>query len=703
MVDVVPTEILSYLDPKAFLKTILTCKSLYDQKSIHKLVVKLYISTTLNISFEEALSFTKFKLHTEESWIKVFSFLYNRQKCYSPILTGITLSSGSEHSLLLSDNGELYSWGYGILGALGHGDTRTQHMPKRIMYFKDQRVIDVSCGEQHTLAVTNDGRVYGCGWTSNGRLGLGGGLNAGIGFHRSLPTGIRPTIPIKRVSCGGAHSLLLATSGVVFSFGKNDNGQLGTNDKKSRMGATIINFIQGRKDQELNTSNNNGIDDKAILRFQQIEAGQAHSMFLSTNGFIYACGCSCGGRLGITSLEDILQPQPIEGIFGGDTTNTNSDMNRNSIIGELNETYAIFVTAGSAHNILIDNLYRAWSFGWGGQGCLGIDRAMSIDQMVVHPSPIESLIDIPIVNASAGVSHSLFVSKSGAVFSCGFGKLGRLGLGSHGTEMRPRIISSILGTYKVVSASAGGVHSIFITECSTVLACGWCIRGQTGTALISPSSPKRSNLTNYNDDDDASTEDCVLVPTPIHILNGKIHVKVNNEITDNNINNFNGVVGRRKLKRETKAICLIQNKLRRILAKQRFKNKINEIWIKTYDYRTGYFYYYNQQTKASQWVKPYQGILNEFEDVPMTKRSYQIFQKIYEIKTAPLSVVATTIQKYYRGWRRRKKTQEYIQMHYEKLFDSERNAYYYFSNLTNKAQWEKPKLLFENEDLLLAK
>ena len=73
---------------------------------------------------------------------------------------------------------------------------------------------------------------------------------------------------------------------VVFSFGKNDNGQLGTNDKKTRMGATIINFIQGRKDQELNTSNNNGIDDKAILRFQQIEAGQAHSMFLSTNGFI---------------------------------------------------------------------------------------------------------------------------------------------------------------------------------------------------------------------------------------------------------------------------------------------------------------------------------------------------------------------------------------------------------------------------------
>ena len=78
----------------------------------------------------------------------------------------------------------------------------------------------------------------------------------------------------------------------------------------------------------------------------------------------------------------------------------------------------------------------------------------------------------------------------------------------------------------------------------------------------------------------------------------------------------------------------------------------------------------------------------------MTKRSYQIFEKVYGIKTAPLSVVATTIQKYYRGWKRRKQTQAYLKDSYEKLFDEERNAWYYYSNITNTAQWNKPKLLY---------
>jgi alpha-tubulin suppressor-like RCC1 family protein len=694
MVDVVPTNISSYLDPKTFVKTVLTCKTLYDKKLLHELVVKIYMSSTLGIPFNDTVSMTKINVSRDESWLKLLSFIYNRQKRYSPILTGITLSSGSEHSILLSNTGELYSWGYGILGALGHGDTRTQHMPKKINHFRGQRIIDVSCGEQHTLAVANDGQVYGWGWTSNGRLGLGGGLKAGIGFHRSLPTSIRPTIPINRVSCGGAHSLLLASSGVVFSFGKNDNGQLGTNDKKNRMGATMIHFIPGQNDLELNNDNNNNGCNNTNVRFQQIEAGQAHSMFLSTNGFVYACGCSCGGRLGMTSLVDIVQPQPIEGLFGGNIKNTNRDGKGKRLNYQLNETYAIYITAGSAHNILIDNLYRAWAFGWGGQGCLGIDRTMSIDQMIVHPTPIESLIDIPIVNASAGVSHSLFVSNSGAAFSCGFGKLGRLGLGSHTNEMRPRIIQSLLGTYKVISASAGGVHSIFITECSTVLACGWSIRGQTGTAMNNPTSPERNvNRNNGADNDSEISEDCVLVPTPINVFNSKFHVKINSDIIDNNINHFNGIIRRRKLKKETKAICRIQNKLRSILARQRFKKKINQIWVKAYDYRSGYFYYYNTQNKVSQWIKPYQSILNEFEDIPMVKLSYRIFQKVYGIKTAPLSVVAITIQKYYRGWKRRKQTQAYIKDNYEKLFDEERNAWYYYSNITNTAQWNKPKLL----------
>ena len=675
--DVVPSALLVFLSPTTFVKTMITCKSLYSRKSIHELVAKLYISNVMNLPFKRADSLLQ--KHRNESWLNLYMFLYNRQKRYSPILTGVKATSGSEHSVILSDSGDLYSWGYGILGALGHGDTRTQHTPKKIKYFKSQRIIDVSCGEQHTLAVTADGKVHGWGWTSNGRLGLGSSLKAGLGFHRASPTSIRPTIQIRRVSCGGAHTLLLSHAGFVLGFGKNDNGQLGTGDKKARTGATSINFVPSKGGAET------GDEKDQLVRIQQIEAGQAHSLFLSTNGYIYACGCSCGGRLGITSSSDITKPVPIEGVFGG-----RRDLQNNSN-NQFEETYAIYISAGSAHNILIDNRYRVWSFGWGGQGCLGIDHAMSIDQMIVHPSPIESLIDIPIVNASAGVSHSLFVSKDGAVFSCGFGKNGKLGLGNHSNEMRPRIMSSILGKYRIVSASAGGVHSILISECSTVLACGWCIRGQTGTAKMIQTLLTDPELdTNATSELNQNENECVLLPTPINMLNSNIHVEVEKDFIDNNINKIHGIYRRKRNALETKAARRIQSSFRCLLARQRFKKQAQETWLKAYDYRSGHFYYHNRNSGQSQWVKPYQKVLGQFDDIPITEHSRQVCEKVLFIKTAPLTVVATTIQKYYRGWKSREKTRRAVNLQYETLYDSERNAYYYYSNITNIAQWKRP-------------
>ena len=398
---------------------------------------------------------------------------------------------------------------------------------------------------------------------------------------------------------------------------------------------------------------------------------------------IYACGCSCGGRLGITSSSDITKPEPIEGAFGGNL--------KNKCTNELGETYAIYISAGSAHNLFIDNYYRVWSFGWGGQGCLGVDRAMSIDQMIVHPSPIESLIDIPIVNASAGVSHSLFVSKDGAVFSCGFGKNGKLGLGNHNNEMRPRIMSSILGKYKIVLASAGGVHSILIAECSTILACGWCIRGQTGTAKeLQPFHNEPALNTNARNELNASENECVLLPTPVNTLNSKFHIEVEKDIIDNNINKSYGIYRSKRKALETKAVRRIQSNFRCILARRRFIKQIQDIWVKAYDYRSGHFYYHNRNSGQSQWTKPFQKVLGQLDDIPITEHSRQICQKVLFIKAAPLTIVATTIQKYYRGWKSREETRRAVNLEYETLYDSERNAYYYYSNITNVAQWKRP-------------
>ena len=92
-----------------------------------------------------------------------------------------------------------------------------------------------------------------------------------------------------------AHTLLLSRAGFVLGF-ENDNGQLGTGDKKTRTGATTITFVAGKSDVE--TVNKNVNKNDQLVRIQQIEAGfRSSQSILSTNGYIYACGCSCGGRL----------------------------------------------------------------------------------------------------------------------------------------------------------------------------------------------------------------------------------------------------------------------------------------------------------------------------------------------------------------------------------------------------------------------
>ncbi|CAG2174599.1 unnamed protein product [Oppiella nova] len=69
-----------------------------------------------------------------------------------------------------------HNWGYNIWGQLGRGVTPEEDYskPKRISYFDDKDVQQISCGFQHSLALTSSGQVYGWGRNWEGQIGLGG-------------------------------------------------------------------------------------------------------------------------------------------------------------------------------------------------------------------------------------------------------------------------------------------------------------------------------------------------------------------------------------------------------------------------------------------------------------------------------------------------------------------------------------------------
>ena len=87
------------------------------------------------------------------------------------------MSGGGYHSLALAANGDVWSWGLGSSGRLGHGDQQNQLLPKKIEAFAGQRVDFVSAGTYHSLAITADGAVFTWGKGERGCLGHGEDLS----------------------------------------------------------------------------------------------------------------------------------------------------------------------------------------------------------------------------------------------------------------------------------------------------------------------------------------------------------------------------------------------------------------------------------------------------------------------------------------------------------------------------------------------
>ena len=89
----------------------------------------------------------------------------------------VAVSAGAGHSLALAADGSVWSWGDGDYGKLGHGNRQYQLLPKKVEAFAGQRVVAVSAGAYRNLARTGDGAVYAWGEGGHGCLGHGEDLS----------------------------------------------------------------------------------------------------------------------------------------------------------------------------------------------------------------------------------------------------------------------------------------------------------------------------------------------------------------------------------------------------------------------------------------------------------------------------------------------------------------------------------------------
>ena len=157
----------------------------------------------------------------------------------------LAVAAGGGHSLVLTQAGAVLSFGWGTTLAgsscLGHGNEQDQRLPKVIEALRGQRATAVAAGECHSLVLTADGTVYSFGAGECGQLGHGDEED------HLLPTAVEALRGQHVVACsaGDHHSLMLTQAGVVLSCGAGEHGQLGHGDAATQLRPKAVEALRG--------------------------------------------------------------------------------------------------------------------------------------------------------------------------------------------------------------------------------------------------------------------------------------------------------------------------------------------------------------------------------------------------------------------------------------------------------------------------
>ncbi|EFC44108.1 predicted protein [Naegleria gruberi] len=137
------------------------------------------------------------------------------------------VSSGGSHTVIVTDQCNVYAFGRNQNGQLGIGSFEDSPTPKKVVFdVVDDYIVNVSCGDRHTVFLTHKGRVYVCGANFNYQLGLGHNTNM------SKPVLVDQMISrkIRRAVCGARHTVLITGKGKIYTAGLGSFGQLGHGD-----------------------------------------------------------------------------------------------------------------------------------------------------------------------------------------------------------------------------------------------------------------------------------------------------------------------------------------------------------------------------------------------------------------------------------------------------------------------------------------
>eukprot|EP00210_Caulerpa_lentillifera_P005778 g5525.t1 len=328
-----------------------------------------------------------------------------------------SVDCGGAHTVALTDNGEVWSFGLNSRGQLGHSPDKDHvQLPEKVSI--PEPINCISAGNWHTLCLSESGNIWSFGCNAFGQLGLGKqaekrlflNLDECVFFYKGNLE-LMSFLGIE-ICCGASHSLAISDTGELFSWGTNQHGQLG--HERGFFTSSIEyspRFIRSLRD----------------IKITSLGAGQVCSGALDDSGNIYTWGSNQFWQLGhSTTGGEFSIPQQLPSL-----TNARS------------------LIIGGFHTMCITQNLSVYVWGTNENGCLGIGQSgqdytpvehldMSFDQtrgpsvrtqlasgasqgipMIVQ-SPM-LLPSLRLVQGSLGWKHSAGVGLRGEVYSWGWG------------------------------------------------------------------------------------------------------------------------------------------------------------------------------------------------------------------------------------------------------------------------------------------
>jgi len=322
---------------------------------------------------------------------------------WDAVSLSVTNTSGYDHTIAIKTDGTLWAWGYNYHGQLGIGTAGAgtyESSPVQVGLDTDW---SAGTSSRYTsFAVKTDGTLWAWGYNYNRELGLGRPDRV----PRSSPVQVGSDIDWSDVSAGRNHTVVIKTNGKIYSWGSNDQGQLGN-------GTTV----SGYSPEQAGTDTD----------WSSVDAGRTYTAAIKTDGTLWTWGYNDYGKLGL-----------------GDQTSRSTPTK----VGLLDDWSSVDV--GNDHTAAIKTDGTLWTWGDNDIGQLGLGHN-SPDE---YSSPVQvgALTDWSQTNV--GYKFSAAVKTDGTLWTWGSNYSGKLGSGYPASSNSPVQVGSDTDWSEAVCGSA---------------------------------------------------------------------------------------------------------------------------------------------------------------------------------------------------------------------------------------------------------